>query len=111
MYQFHQEQHFHTLQLAQQTKLNTSKSWVMTTPGQESFIKLPNERVLYTSPPRTALEISSPKTTGPEACGAYAVKSDAGLAYITNQRVCPPNPNLKLIPIPDTPANQNKTPR
>lgn len=84
MYQFHQEQHFYSLQLAQQTKLNASKSWVMTAPGQEGFVKLPNERILYTSPPRTSLEISSPKTSGTES---FAAKSDAGLVYITNQRV------------------------
>lgn len=84
MYQFHQEQHFYSLQLAQQTKLNASKSWVMTAPGQEGFVKLPNERILYTSPPRTSLEISSPKVSGTDP---FSAKSDAGVVYITNQRV------------------------
>ena len=85
MYQFHNEQFFYSMKLAERTRLNNeSKSWVMTAPGQEGFVKLPNERTLYTSPPRTSLEISSPKTSGAEP---FSAKSDAGLVYITNQRV------------------------
>lgn len=67
----------------------------MTAPCQEGFVKLPNERILYTSPSRTSLEISSPKTSGSEP---FSVKSDAGLVYITNQRIVylPSSPTAEL---------------
>ena len=85
MYAFHQEQHFYALQLAQQKGLKSTDSWVMTSPNEQGFVKLPNERILFTSPPRTSLQISSPNTyPGTEP---FAAKSDAGVVYITNQRV------------------------
>lgn len=87
MYQFHQEQHAYALRLAQE-KLKCSNSWVMKAAGaDDSFVKLPHERILYTSPPRTSLQISSP-TTFPGA-QPFTSKSDSGIIYITNQRVRP----------------------
>lgn len=62
-----------------------AKSWVMTSPN-EAFVKLPNERILYTSPPRTSLEISTPNSF--PGAQPFAAKSDGGVVYITNQRVC-----------------------
>jgi hypothetical protein len=71
--------------LAQQQGLKSSDSWVMTSPHEEGFVKLPNERILFTSAPRTSLQISTPNTyPGTEP---FSAKSDAGVAYITNQRV------------------------
>jgi hypothetical protein len=85
MYQFHQEQHSYALQLAQERVLKPRSSWVMTSPGQEGFIKLPNERVLFTSPPRTHLQLTTPNSL--PSAEQLSVKSEAGVAYITNQRV------------------------
>ena len=81
----------------------------MTAPGQEGFVKLPNERILFTSPPRTSLEIFSPNTSGTDP---FAAKSDAGVAYITNQRVRPPLLNrtkvllivVKIVYLPGSPT-------
>jgi len=62
-----------------------SINWVMTSPHEEGFVKLPNERILFTSPPRTSLQISTPNTyPGTEP---FSAKSDAGVVYITNQRI------------------------
>lgn len=95
MYQFHQELHLFSLQ-SQETRLKPPKSWVMTTPGHDGFIKLPNERTLFTSQPRTSLEISTPNTF--PGAQPYSVKSDGGVVYITNQRLVylPTNPTPEL---------------
>ncbi|CAG8972947.1 hypothetical protein HYALB_00001367 [Hymenoscyphus albidus] len=83
MYQFHQEQYSYTI-LAEKTKLKP-RSWVMTTPGSEGFLKLPNETFLYTSPPRTSIQLSTPNTF--PAAQPYSAKCDSGIVYITNQRI------------------------
>jgi hypothetical protein len=83
MYQFHQDQTTYTI-LQAEKKLK-SKSWVMTTPGSEGFIKLPNEQILYTSPLRTSIQLSTPNTY--PAANPYSAKSDSGIVYVTNQRV------------------------
>lgn len=86
MYAFHQEQHLYALHMAQEAMLKSArdKSWVMTS-NEAGFVKLPNERILYTSPPRTSLQIST--TTTPAGAEPYAAKSDAGVVFISNQRV------------------------
>lgn len=57
----------------------------MTSPNEAGFVKLPNERILFTSPPRTSIQISTPdQSPGHEP---FSAKSDAGVAYITNQRI------------------------
>jgi len=57
----------------------------MTSPHEEGFVKLPNERILFTSPPRTSLQISTPnKYPGTEP---FSAKSDAGVVFVTNQRI------------------------
>lgn len=72
------------------------QSWVMTSPEDGGFIKLPNERTLFTSPPRTSLQISTPNT--PPGTNPFSMKSDSGSAYITNQRLIylPANPGPEL---------------
>lgn len=57
----------------------------MTTPQDPGFIRLPNEQILYKSPLRTSIEISS--TTGIPNTQPFSIKCDAGTAYITNQRL------------------------
>jgi len=91
MYQFHQEQHF----CAVQEHVLKVDSWVMTAPSEAGFVKLPNERILYTSSPRTQLQISTPNTF--PAAQPLAIKSDAGIAYITTQRIV----YLPTTPTPD----------
>jgi hypothetical protein len=95
MYQFHQELHSFSLH-SREARLTPSKSWVMTSPGDGGFIKLPNERTLFTSPPRTSLQISTPNTF--PGAQPFSVKSEAGVVYITNQRLVylPANPTAEL---------------
>ncbi|PSS13205.1 hypothetical protein M430DRAFT_36317 [Amorphotheca resinae ATCC 22711] len=95
MYQFHQELHSFSLQ-CQERRLKAAKSWVMTSPGDGGFIKLPNERILYTSPPRTSLQISTPNTF--PGTQPFSANSDAGVVSITNQRLVylPTNPTPEL---------------
>jgi len=94
MYQFHQDQTTYTI-LAAEKKLK-SRSWVMTTPGAEGFIKLPNEQILYTSPPRTSIQLSTPNTY--PAANPYSAKCDSGTVYVTNQRIVylPSTPTAEL---------------
>ncbi|OBT63688.1 hypothetical protein VE03_06176 [Pseudogymnoascus sp. 23342-1-I1] len=71
------------------------KSWVMVSPeSSEPFVKLPNERILYRSPIRTSLTLSSPPNTH-SSIQPWSVSSDGGVAYITNQRI---------VYIPTTPS-------
>jgi hypothetical protein len=73
--------------MAQEAMLKSAreKSWVMTSSNETGFVKLPNERILYASPPRTSLQISTPTTSA--GAEPYAAKCDAGVVYISNQRV------------------------
>jgi len=104
MYAFHQEQHLYTLHMAQEAMLKSAreKSWVMTSPNDTGFVKLPNERILYTSPPRISLQISTPTATA--GIEPYAAKCDAGVVFVTNQRVVylpsNPTPDLKSFSSP-----------
>jgi len=53
--------------------------------GRQNFVQLPREVLLFTSPPRTSLTLSTPnKYPGKEP---LAINCSAGTAYITNQRV------------------------
>jgi len=75
-----------------------AKSWVMVSPTQEGFVKLPNEKVLYTSPPRTTLALSTPNSF--PGAQPWSVKSDGGIVYVTNQRIV-------YLPTTPTPELQN----
>jgi len=89
------------LRLAQ-AELKSANSWVMTSPGGEGFVKLPNERILYTSPQRTSLQISTPNPF--PGSQPFTAKSDAGVVYITNQRIVylptSPTPELQSFSSP-----------
>jgi len=69
---------------------------VMTANGADGFIKLPNEQILFTSPSRTSLHVSSPNSF--PAAQPFACKSDSGVVYITNQRIVylPSTPTAEL---------------
>ena len=52
---------------------------------QEGFVRLPDERLIYTSPPRTSLSLQpSPSYANKDS---FSVQSSAGCVYLTNQRV------------------------
>lgn len=60
-------------------------SWVMLH-DQEGFVRLHNERLIYSSPPRTSLALTPPPShKGNES---LSFQSSAGCIYLTNQRVC-----------------------
>ena len=59
-------------------------SWVMLS-DTEGFIRLPGERILYTSPPRTTLSLQT-QNTYPGA-QPLSINSSAGCVHLTNQRV------------------------
>ncbi|KAL3479107.1 ubiquinol-cytochrome c reductase complex 17 kd protein [Aspergillus californicus] len=59
-------------------------SWVMLD-EKKGFVHLPNERLLYTSPPRTSLALQPPSSyTGTES---LSLQSSTGRVYLTNQRI------------------------
>lgn len=61
-----------------------SINWVMLH-DQEGFVRLPNERIVYSSPPRTSLALTPPSGyKGPEA---LSIQSSAGCIHLTNQRI------------------------
>ncbi|CAG8194162.1 unnamed protein product [Penicillium olsonii] len=51
----------------------------------EGFVRLPNERLVYSSPPRTTVSITPP--SGYKGGEALSIQSSAGCIYLTNQRV------------------------
>lgn len=59
-------------------------SWVMLHEN-EAFIRLPNERLIYTSPPRTSFSLQPP--SGYSGRESLSLQSNSGLVYLTNQRV------------------------
>ncbi|KAL6717607.1 hypothetical protein ACLMJK_005522 [Lecanora helva] len=61
-----------------------SINWVMLD-GQKSFVRLPREKILFTSPARTSLALQTPNTyPGKEP---LSIKCSDGKAIITNQRL------------------------
>ena len=60
-------------------------SWVMLDDTGKDFVRLPHEKVLITSPPRTSIALTSPNSyPGKEPVN---IKTSDGRAIITNQRV------------------------
>lgn len=52
---------------------------------RKGFVHLPNEKLLYTSPPRTSFALQPPPSyTGSDS---FSLQSSAGQVYLTNQRV------------------------
>ncbi|KAK3350018.1 hypothetical protein B0T25DRAFT_570619 [Lasiosphaeria hispida] len=80
--QFLAEQH--TWTLAQNARANEEDSWVMLTRDGE-IVPIPGEKILYTSRARVGLDLSTPKEL--QVAEPFSVKSDNGIAYITNERV------------------------
>lgn len=61
-----------------------SLNWVMLH-DQEGFVRLPNERLIYSSPPRTTLAVTPPP--GYKGSESLSIQSSAGCIHLTNQRV------------------------
>lgn len=61
-----------------------SLNWVMLH-DQEGFVRLPSERLIYSSPPRTTLTVTPPP--GYKGSESLSVQSSAGCIHLTNQRV------------------------
>lgn len=61
-----------------------SINWVMLTRDGE-IVPIPNEKILYTSRVRVGLDLSVPKEL--QVSEPFSIKSDNGIAYITNERV------------------------
>lgn len=74
----------HRWTLAQHSITDEKESWVMLTRDGQ-IQKLPGEKILLTSKPRVGLELSVPKEL--QVAEPFSVKSDNGIAYITNERV------------------------
>ncbi|KAI9770180.1 MAG: hypothetical protein M1835_006597 [Candelina submexicana] len=70
-------------------------SWVMLSTDGQGFIPLTQERILYTSPPRTTLVLQTPNTYPGKT---FSVNSNAGCVYLTNQRIVyvPASPTASL---------------
>lgn len=92
--QFLAEQHRWTL--IQNSQSNEEDSWVMLTRDGE-IVPIPGEKILHTSRPRVALELSTPREL--QVAEPFSLKCDNGIAYITNERVSPPLPSPNLVPI------------
>lgn len=61
-----------------------SLNWVMLH-DREGFVRLPNEQLMYTSPPRTSFSLQPLSSyTGSEA---LSIQSSAGWIHLTNQRI------------------------
>ncbi|KAJ5781433.1 uncharacterized protein N7518_009916 [Penicillium psychrosexuale] len=58
-------------------------NWVML--DDQGFVRLPNERLIYSSPPRTSVSLTPP--SGYKGAEKLSVQSSAGCIHLTNQRV------------------------
>lgn len=63
---------------------NSLDSWVMLH-DREGFVRLPNERLIYSSPPRTSLALTPPPSY--KGAESLSIQSSTGCIYLTNQRV------------------------
>lgn len=62
---------------------NDRNSWVMLTQDGK-IVPKPGERILHTTRPRVALEITTPASLG--LSEPFSLRSDSGTGYITNER-------------------------
>lgn len=62
---------------------------------REGFVRLPNERLIYSSPPRTSLALTPPPSY--KGTESLSIQSSAGCIYLTNQRVSPPLVPFRLV--------------
>ncbi|WEW60760.1 hypothetical protein PRK78_006248 [Emydomyces testavorans] len=59
-------------------------SWVMLH-ETDGFVRLPNERLIYTSPPRTSIGLQS--LNHPRGDESLSIQSSTGCVHLTNQRI------------------------
>ncbi|PGH10613.1 hypothetical protein AJ80_07464 [Polytolypa hystricis UAMH7299] len=72
-------------------------SWVMLDEAT-GFVRLPQEKILYTSPPRTTLSLQSLNTRAGD--DTLSIQSSSGCVHLTNQRIV-------YLPIQPTPEFQS----
>ncbi|KAK1759539.1 hypothetical protein QBC47DRAFT_372316 [Echria macrotheca] len=83
--------------MAQYARTNDEDSWVMLT-RDGKIVPIPGEKILFTSRPRVALEVSTPKEL--QVAEPFSIKCGDGIVYITNERV---------IYLPAIPSEQLKS--
>lgn len=59
-------------------------SWVMLD-GSQGFVRLPGERIIHKSSPRTSLALTTP--TAYPGNSPLSIHCNSGVTYLTNQRV------------------------
>ncbi|KAK4554689.1 hypothetical protein LTR86_008191 [Recurvomyces mirabilis] len=65
-----------------------SINWVMLSPSATPpFTPLPNETILFTSPPRTGLNITTPGHYPAKQQKPYSLAHASGILYLTNRRI------------------------
>jgi hypothetical protein len=65
-------------------RLRSPNSWVMLH-DTDGFVRLPNERIIYTSPPRTSISLQPINSSA--ASERFSRASSIGRVHLTNQRV------------------------
>lgn len=67
---------------------NVENSWVMLAPASKPpFTPLPNEKTLFTSPPRISLALNSPTHYPGRQQQPFSLSSSSGVVYLTNRRI------------------------
>ncbi|KAJ5374962.1 WW-domain-binding protein [Penicillium concentricum] len=86
-----------------------SLNWVMLD-DQDGFVRLPNERLIYSSPPRTSVSLTPP--SGYKGTEKLSIQSSAGCIHLTNQRVSnyscpylPPFNTRQVVYLPTSRSN------
>ena len=78
-----------------------SINWVMLDPSK-GFVRLPGEEIIFKSPPKTSLSITTPRAY--PANIPLSLQSNAGNVYLTNQRAVylptPPSKDLQSFSAP-----------
>jgi WW domain-binding protein 2 len=87
---FYPDQHLLIRNPNLESDSDEESSWVMLSQEGE-IVKLPNEKIFYKVRSRISLELSGPKSLANVT--PFSLKSDAGLVYITNHRVCRVDPS------------------
>jgi len=72
-----------------------SINWVMLDPTKNTFVRLPGEQLVYKSPARTSLSITTPPHASYPGQTPLSIQSSTGVLHLTNQRI---------IYLPATPA-------
>jgi len=81
--------------MAQYARTNDEDSWVMLT-RDGKIVPIHGEKILFTSRPRVALEVSTPREL--QVAEPFSIKCGDGIVYITNERVSTMNAKGPIRP-------------